>query len=180
MHSLLQQRAEQRVERVVRLGEMDAGTPGAQVLEARPSLGLREQRAADGRVLPRLLRLHLGEPLPGLPLAAGEEVARHPEGAVADEAVADVVARVEDVDGDVAGLGVRDAGPEQLPQLVDGGVDVDVVVVLLHRLTLSLRLTATSGGAAGAARRKRGRPVGSPARGLGADEGCVRRAPLRA
>ena len=62
-----------------------------------------------------------------------------------DEAVTDVVARVEDVDGDVARLGVGDAGPEQLPQLVHGGVDVDEVAVLLHRLTLSADLTGVSG-----------------------------------
>ena len=50
--------------------------------------------------------------------------------------------RMEDVDGHVPRLGVGDAGPEELPELVHAGLDVDVVVVLLHRLTLSAHLTA--------------------------------------
>ena len=64
---------------------------------------------------------------------------------MADEALADGVARIEDVDGHVARLGVGDAGPEELPELVHAGLNVDVVVVLLHRLTLSPDLTRPSG-----------------------------------
>ena len=48
------------------------------------------------------------------------------------QALADVVAGMEDVDGHVPRLGVGDAGPEELPELVHAGLDVDVVVVLLH------------------------------------------------
>ncbi len=88
MDALLEEEAQQRVEGVVRLGEMDARGAVAEVLEPRVPFGLGEQGATDGVVLPRLLGLHLGEPLPGLPLAPGEEVARHPEGAVADETLA--------------------------------------------------------------------------------------------
>ena len=38
-------------------------------------------------------------------------------------------------------LSVRIRGPEELPQLVDRGVDVHVIAVHLHRLTISLNLT---------------------------------------
>ena len=61
------------------------------------------------------------------------------------QALADGVARMEDVDGHVPGLGVGDAGPEELPELVHAGLDVDVVVVLLHRLTIPSDLTRASG-----------------------------------
>ena len=64
---------------------------------------------------------------------------------MADQALADGVAGMEDVDRHVPRLGVGDAGPEELPQLVHAGLNVDVVLVLLHRLTLSLDLTWASG-----------------------------------
>ncbi len=54
-----------------------------------------------------------------------------------DQALADLVARMEDVDRHVPVAGVWDPRPEELPELVHRGVDVDEVVVLLHRLTLS-------------------------------------------
>ena len=152
MHALLEEGAQERVECVVRLGEVEPGGPVAQVFQPGPAFGFREERAPDGVVLPRDLRRHLGQPLPGLALAARQQVAGHAERAVANQALADGVAGMEDVDGHVPRLGVGDAGPEELPQLVRAGLDVDGVVVLLHRLTLPPDLTRVSGPAAGTAR----------------------------
>src|SRR2546430_5283356 len=53
-----------RVERLVALGEVDARSAIAEVLEALEAFGSRPQRLADGVVAPRLVRLDLGEPLP--------------------------------------------------------------------------------------------------------------------
>ena len=64
---------------------------------------------------------------------------------MAHQALADGVAGMEDVDRHVPRLGVGDAGPEELPELVHAGLDVDVVVMLLHRLTLPSDLTWVSG-----------------------------------
>ncbi len=72
-----------------------------------------------------------------------------------DEPLADGITWMEDVDRHVPRLGVGDAGPEELPQLVDRGVDIDVVMVLLHRLTISADLTPVSGAGAGRAQPRR-------------------------
>ena len=156
VHALLEQRAQQRVEGVVALGEMDPRRPVADVLQPGVAFGLGEQRAPHRVVLPRDVRLDLGEPLPGLALAAGQQVLRDPEGAVADQALPDGVTGVEDVDGDVPRLGMGDAGPEELPQLVHAGLNVDVVVMLLHRLTLTADLTRVSGPGVPRRRRRNG------------------------
>ena len=66
------------------------------------------------------------------PRPAREQVAGHTEGAVAHQALADLVPGVEDLDGHVAVLGEGAAQPEELPQLVRRGGDVDIEVVLLH------------------------------------------------
>ena len=68
MDPLLEQDPEQRVEGVVGLGEVDPGAVLGDGLEAGEALGLGQQGASDGGVLPRLLRLDLGQPLPGLAL----------------------------------------------------------------------------------------------------------------
>jgi hypothetical protein len=64
---------------------------------------------------------------------------------VAHESLSDRVAGMEDVDRHVPRLGVGDAGPEELPELVHAGLDVDGEVVFLHRVTLALDLTRASG-----------------------------------
>ena len=74
VHALLEQGPQQRVEGVVRLGEVDPRRPVAEVLQPGVAFGLGEQRAPDGVVLPRDLRRDLGQPLPGLALAARQQV----------------------------------------------------------------------------------------------------------
>ena len=59
--------------------------------------------------------------------------------------VTDGIARMEDVDGHIPRFGVGDARPEELPELVHAGLNVDMEVVLLHRVTLPLDLTHVSG-----------------------------------
>src|SRR5690606_18581331 len=90
--------AHPRVERLVRLREVDAGRAVAEILEPGEAGGAGPQRLADRVVAPRLVRLHLGEPLPRLADTARAEDAGHLEGAVAHEALADLVAGVEDLD----------------------------------------------------------------------------------
>src|SRR5579885_3612332 len=74
-----------RVERPVALEEVDARPAVAEVLETGEALGARPQRLADRVVLPRLVRLHLREPLPRLAHAARQQELRDRERAVADE-----------------------------------------------------------------------------------------------
>ena len=64
---------------------------------------------------------------------------------MAHQALADGIAGMEDVDRHVPRLGVGDAGPEELPELVGAGLDIDGVVMLLHRITLPSDLTRASG-----------------------------------
>src|SRR4029450_12848243 len=116
MDATLEERAQDRVERLVRLAEVDARATVAEIFQARPSRRPRPQRLADGVVAPRLVRLHLGEPLPRSSDAAGQEIARHAKVTVADAALAGVVTPVEVFDAHVAVL--DDAGttlPEERP-----------------------------------------------------------------
>src|SRR5262249_21447347 len=85
-----------RVERLVALGEVDAGAAVPEVREPLEALGPRPEWLADGVVAPRLVQLHLGEPLPRLAHAPRQQKARNGERAVADEPVPDVVAGMED------------------------------------------------------------------------------------
>jgi len=125
--------AHPRVERLVPLREVDAGATVAEVLEALEALGARPQRLADGVVAPRLVQLHLGQPLPRLADAAREEEARHWERAVAHEPVPDLVPGVEDVDRpDLVLRSVVPAVPEDIPDLFRRRVDVDRERVFLH------------------------------------------------
>ena len=112
---------------------MHAGAAVAEILEPGVADRLGPQRLADRVVAPGLVRLHLGEPLPRLPDAAGQQELRHRERAVAHEALTDLVARMQDVD--VAELALRPVGaavPEQLPDLFGRRIHIQGVLMALH------------------------------------------------
>ena len=110
--------------------------PSPRSVEARPAGRARPQRLADRVVAPRLVRLHLGEPLPRLADASGEQPLRHREVAVADESVPVVVARVQDLDARLHVLRlrtVRAAVPEDLPHVFRRRTQLDRELVALQR-----------------------------------------------
>src|SRR5262249_57972658 len=88
VHAALEQGAEDRIERFVGLAEVHPGAAVPEVLEPRPTGGTGPQRLADRVVAPRLVRPHLGEPLPRPAGAAGQEVARDRKVTVAGAAFA--------------------------------------------------------------------------------------------
>src|SRR5439155_24848703 len=146
MHpSLHAQPAPHRAERLVALREVDAGAAVAQVFEPRPTFGPRPERLADRVVLPRLVWLHLGQPLPRLADAARHQDLRDRERAVTHQALADVVTRMQD--RDAADLGLRPIGlavPEEIPHLFRRRVHHDRVLVTVHDQILSQRCRSTS------------------------------------
>src|SRR5262249_59385975 len=79
----LEQRAQDRVERLVRLAEVHARAAVAQVLETGPPRRPRPERLADGVVAPGFERVHLREPLPRPSDASGEQIAPDQEKTVA-------------------------------------------------------------------------------------------------
>ena len=109
--------------------------PSPRSVSARPAGRVRPQRLADRVVAPRLVRLHLGEPLPRLADAAGQQPLRHREVAVADESVPVVVARMQDLDARVDVLRLRTVGaavPEDLPHVFRRRIQLDRELVALH------------------------------------------------
>src|SRR5262245_8889718 len=119
------------------------GTTVAEVAKLDVTFRARPQRLADRVVPPRVVRLHLRDPLPRLADAAGAEHLRNGEGAVPHESLAVLVTRAQDVDGDEVGLRLVGAAiPEHLPDLFGCGVDLDLVVMLLHRRLLNSRCSA--------------------------------------
>src|SRR5262245_33553892 len=95
MDAPLEERAGDRVERLVRLPEVYARAAVAEVFETDPARRAGPERLTDRVVAPRLVGLHLGQPLPRSTDAAREEVPRDREATVADAPVARGVAPVK-------------------------------------------------------------------------------------
>src|SRR5687768_14113303 len=83
---LLDQEPQDRVEGVVGLAEVHVRAAVAEILEAVPALRARPERLADRLVVRGHVRHHVGDPLPRLSDAAREQVLRHAEIAVTDQA----------------------------------------------------------------------------------------------
>src|SRR4029079_13744264 len=96
VHRALEQRSADGVEGVVGLAELHSAPTVTDIVQAVPSAGLRPQRLADGLVPGVLVGPDLGHALPRSSDPARPQPSRHREGARADEALALLVARVED------------------------------------------------------------------------------------
>ena len=149
MDATLEQEAHQRVEHVVPLHEVDPGLPIGETLESMLALRPRPQRLPDRVVLGRLVGNDVGDVFPRLRHAPAEEILRHPEEAVAHQAVTVFVAFVQDLDrhGAVLDLpddpapladlapttrAVRWALVHDAPDLLGCGIDFERVAMFLH------------------------------------------------
>src|SRR5262245_22976254 len=137
MDAPFEERAQQRVESLVGLAEVDARAAGAEILETRPTRGARPERFADRIVTPGLVRRDLGQPFPRLTDPRGQQVARYPEAAVSDAPLADCITPVEILDPHVAMLDDRPAMvPEEAPDLPRRSTDLEGERVFLHTLSI--------------------------------------------